>query len=139
MVGIEILEYNKRCAEFLGWRVKFIEKYPYTLYLQSPKGSLYNTCTGNNEKECWENSQYKLKFHSDWNWIHELVEKISKSRIKTQKEMIPNHFSLESHDSIMPYNNIVKPIKIALFENNKQAVVQAINQFLIWYDENKKE
>ena len=64
MTQEEILEYNKRCAEFLGKEYndnKIVT--PYTHFSgQNPTGKIWEEC----------------KFHSDWNWIMEVYDKICK-------------------------------------------------------------
>jgi hypothetical protein len=65
-----------------------------------------------------------LKFDSDWNWIMEVVEAIN---------MIPNHKN--PSDTTLQTKRI--DVKILLGSANKKAVVEEINQFLIWYNQNK--
>lgn len=97
MTQEEILEYNKRCAEFLG-----MDNDAFLLEKQIEK----------NTAIC------HLNFHSDWNWIMEVVEAIV---IYYKDKEIPQIHLLN------------QPIFTP-----KEAVVQAINQFLIWYEQNKK-
>lgn len=121
----EILEYNKRCAEFLGWKqIKDLE-----------------IIVEENEhlKDCWYLPYTELvfwntdvlKFSTDWNWIMDVVESIEKLGYKFQLG-----WNITALISLVPNT----PAKIALIEseNRKEAVVQAINQFLIWYTENNK-
>ena len=70
------------------------------------------------------------EFHSDWNWIHLVIEKINNTRITVKMNGIK--------DSITPYINARRPIIKGLLDNKKEAVVQAINQFLIWYNDNSR-
>lgn len=151
MTEQEILEYNKRCAEFLG----------YELVTPSMR----------NNPDKWVNSYWELKhksrknpsknligrdgyleFHSNWNWIMEVVESIEKLNInKFAKQLgredvtpIDGKFYLHTFDTEAEFlasvyywqrdNNIEGLTKIKGL-TKKEAVVQAINQFLIWYFE----
>jgi len=109
MTQEEILEYNKMCAEFLGWTIDQDE------ILTVPE-------------ECKVKPQiywpaYKnLLFHSDWNWIKSVLEKIS--------SLNEEGFS---DDAAVAFDDL---LDLSIF-SSKEAVVQAINQFLIWYNEQR--
>jgi len=101
MTQEEILDYNKLCAEFLNLhRDKEVAIYKFNAYPY----------------------EY-LRFNSDWNWIHEVVEAI----LKVQNP--------RKH-SDTTCSTLKREIKAHLGGTKKEAVVQAINQFLIWYNEN---
>lgn len=99
MTQEEILEYNKLCAEFLGEEM--------TTYFVETQMDLIGSS--------------ELHFHSDWNWIMEVVEAIEKKSWVNIKGCAVD---------ISTIANLNAPTK-------KEAVVQAINQFLIWYEQNK--
>jgi len=144
----EILEYNKRCALFLDrddlltkW-----EKRELNLNLYKDKIPLNNINILHPEPN--------EKFHSDWNWIMNVKTKIdglyhkgfpivtnigssgmyigintsnvSGNRYEGDKE-IANTLNINYH-VVLDKNKI----------NLKEAVVEAINQFLIWYEQNKQ-
>lgn len=118
----EILEYNKRCAEFLG-------------------GSLHKMQPPLNPQ--WFDLPFSkrgipeglLKFHSDWNWIMEVVETIENKLNDSFNVDIVNKNQCEI------VRNGEEFICGAGFDTinhrKKEAVVDAINQFLIWYEQNK--
>jgi len=118
MIQQEILEYNKRCAEFLGWNKTHPKIKDWHIYI-TPIGHI---------------SYDKMLFHSDWNWIMEVVEAIEKLKYLV---VIQSNFC--QIQEIGTKKNDFKPYIIASIYSNdkKEAVVQAINQFLIWYNENK--
>ena len=125
MTQEEILDYNKRCAEFLGFKYrnskKAWAKYPLdNNSFLALKGWL---------------SMDRLQFHSDWNWTHELVEAIE--RLKYLVAIQSNFCQIQE---IGTKENKFEPLSIAsLYSNSKKvAVVQAINQFLIWYNNEYK-
>ena len=120
MTQQEILEYNKRCAEFLGW--KLISKEDFNKLGEA-------SYTGENKDIKWGIIEY-LKFHSDWNWIMEVVEAIEKLGYKFQLG-----WNITALVSLVP--NTSAKIAFIESENRKEAVVQAINQFLIWYNEHR--
>ena len=110
MTQQEILDYNKRCTEFLGWTNLNDESFPEYL---DKVGNFYPL------KE--------LKFDSDWNWIMEVVEAIKeKTNFKTIDEC--------SEDEWYATIGVTR----LTITSKKQAVVEAINQFLIWFEQNKK-
>jgi hypothetical protein len=143
MTQEETLEYNKRCAEFLGATPTkdWLGKDGYEL---KDNELWYHTQWSNRFQDTLELYSYRysdLKFHSDWNWIMEVVEAIEK---------------LESNDFYMEWFWL-NGTNMALYQRHKQngsnlwecsarfsdvktkkeAVVRAINQFLIWYNANK--
>ena len=131
MTPQEILEYNKRCAEFLeivtnsGYWVEFDKTMPnYITMSYSKRHHIEQLC-----------------FHSDWNWIMEVLKAITKTgynwelidfngTVKEEKYMKCSIFNLE----------IGKHYDRFMYESSdeKEAVVQAINQFLIWYGKENK-
>lgn len=110
----EELEFNKRCAFFLQWKNKGMVNLEMWVSHRTPNGANTN----------------ELLFHSDWNWIHEVIEKINNSKITAPMNDI--------QDSIIPYLNVKRPICRGLLDNDKKTVIQAINKFLIWYNEQNK-
>jgi hypothetical protein len=118
----EILDYNKRCALFLGKEYKHNKIVsPFTHFSgQNPTGKIWEEC----------------RFHSDWNWIMEVVEAIQKIIIKNDDE-----FCIEFYEGLpdKPKTFVSITENIQSENNNpKEAVVEAINQFLIWHEQNKQ-
>lgn len=118
----EILEYNKRCAEFLGL------KKGWWIHQEKP--------LTDDKKQWWDIDgktflgtrvyyDKDLQFHSDWNWIMEVVEAIERL----------NYTFIIDNQHCYWYKEYIKEAKSGLGASKKEAVVQAINQFLIWYNE----
>lgn len=115
-------EFNKKCAEFLGivtgrgYWIEFEKRLP-------------NNITG-----YYSNRHHidQLCFHSDWNWIMEVVEKI---------ESLPVVYAITiSGKTCWPHNVMTKDKPISIYKvciDKREAVVQAIDQFLNWYNEEK--
>lgn len=101
----QTIEFNKRCAEFLGG-VYDSDMTKYWFHLPVKWDGLFPPTTED------------LKFHSDWNWIMEVVEAI---------QMLETKYTV-STDELLGLQ----------LRTSKEAVVQAINQFLIWYNEQAK-
>ena len=150
MTPQEILDYNKRCAEFLGadifekdgrWEVrnwsnpkdrpnKVISSSPITIW--GTKEETYN-------KILLEllNEKYGRwgKFHSDWNWIMEVKTKICQLNIVDEFDTEYDSVAKGFNCRILPlFKDSFGPICIAIMPTEKEAVVEAINQFLIWYE-----
>lgn len=150
----EILAYNKRCAEFLEW------------YYENNKWLKLEPLNGGVIAVLKCNSNIDLKFHSDWNWIMEVVEAIEKkseyvimeranySSFDIGNRNITFYFSpnnkyllqleLKQVVSDEPWihsgykHHIIQQFDFKT-KGKKEAVVQAINQFLIWYEKSKRK
>lgn len=138
MTKEEILDYNKRCAEFLGWketseqfkidwcgcktkeRLDKINK-DYIPILEKDGNVIFPDFT-------------VMDFSRDWNWIMQVVEAIEKLGYYTNILSAENN----SMKHTMHINKVHEEEKYTLFvDSKKETVVQAINQFLIWYEQNK--
>lgn len=139
MTEKEILEYNERCAEFLGFKYKNQAKY-WMIYPLDDNSFLAQ-------------KGYipikSMKFHSDWNWIMEVRDKILSinSYINVGQRFIFNINACAKYrknENDKPYKVRIKGVLITeprpFIEVNsfdeKEAVVKAINQFLIWHNGN---
>jgi len=120
------VENNKLIAEFLGKRTLngFLERYVETSEnIRFPNGDLI--CGWQVEAH-----ESKVNFHTDWNWLMEVVEKIEDLNysIEINKQ--------EEND----YQCLVvkKNILIQEFSNTKiEATYKACILFIKWYNENK--
>ena len=127
----EILEYNKRCAEFLG-----------AIYSNHAKawgfGNAKNIGTmkfkGTEFKDVIQAERFEkvLQFHSDWNWIMEVVDAIE----KLGGEYYLGNKSFAISYTLSEGNWYAEDTIVKTDRPTKEAVVQAINQFLIWYNKN---
>jgi len=104
-------EFNRLCAEFIG------------LECHEPSG--YWTLPTFMDGDGW--TMTDMKFHSDWNWIMEVWEKI---------KLIPNFDHFYTTIKLGAMRNMI----CSRFWGNdsKEAVIQAIWQFLNWYNEQKQ-
>lgn len=117
----QVLEYNKMCVEFLLPKNDFDVYYlPQFGRYESNYGAItyYDSFSIND-----------LKFHSDWNWIMELVEAIESFNSSMTLFIIEDE---RCHvDSQLGWHIDVGT------SSKKEAVVQAIYNFLKWYNSNK--
>lgn len=125
---LNLEEYNKMCAEFLGFEISENEE-----------------CFKVPNKNGW----VKLTiFYSDWNWIMEVIQKILKIRLKLKDYHVVEWFEVYFYskgclirsglkhadgETVSPYyyqRSVWKP-------NSKDAVVESVWQFLHWYNQHK--
>ena len=117
----EILEYNKRCAEFLGW------KYENTIWLK-PHSKEINT---------WVVASYSKKFINfayDWNWIMEVLNKISS--LDFGWKVTSKYVNIYSHSGD-PRGEFDCKFEMNCPQDVIIDTVKTINQFLIWYNEQR--
>jgi hypothetical protein len=148
MTQEEILEYNKKCAEFLGVRPQhFGPSVEYEMY-----SVIESIVDGPDEKHFFMVEE--MLFHSDWNWIMVMVEGIEKTKTHFIIRTLWNEFNECNYTQVSVQKEvgemsddrkvISNSIDVYLkhsdtFKSKKRAVVQAINNFLIWYNLQKKE
>jgi hypothetical protein len=120
-------ENNKIIAEFLGQN-KMPYEFPQFGYIKT-NGDWNDTFFDN-----------QLKFHKDWNWLMEVVEKIELNgkyvingiydNRGEFKGWYPEIFTLYPKDEI-------KDLTDLRFESKIQAVYNACVSFIEWYNQNK--
>jgi hypothetical protein len=116
MAQKEIIEGNKLIAEFMGFEfggVAFLTPHKKIL-ANGDESSLY--------------FPEDLKFHSSWDWLIPVVEKIEKEGfifyIKENESSIENHWD---NALIKSFGDYVAPTKI-------QACYMAVINFIKWYN-----
>ena len=162
MTQEEISEYNKMCAEFLGIVEGYFKSEIDCPILEYQWMVVSANCTYEMQKEDFPllNVYDYLKFHSDWNWIMEIVDAIeTKSKHTIMSRDLYNSFDIGNRSIKFyfgPDNNYLLQLELQQFlsdepwthsmykhhiiqqfdfktKGKKQAVVEAINLFLIWY------
>lgn len=140
MTQEQVLEYNKICAEFLGACIFEDTGKWYVVNWSNPK-HYPNMITSSCNVEMWgtkEETYEKIlleqvnpsygrwgQFHSDWNWIMEVARAINKT-LNPKRDGDTTHSTLK------------REVQALLGKTDKEAVVQAINKFLIWYKNETK-
>lgn len=122
MTQEEILEYNKRCAEFLGAiYAKHAEAWGFG-NAKNIGSKMFHGVMYHNVIQA-ERFEKELKFHSDWNWIMEVC--IDIKNIQNPRE-----------HSDTTCSTLKREIQSHLGSANKEAVVQAIDSFIKFYNKN---
>lgn len=120
MTQQEIINQNEKFAKFLGW-----EKY------EDVNERFYGNWKPNTTLEKpWSVRVEVLQFHTDWNWIMEVIKDI--------ENLYNGAVIVEITDkscNISIYKFLYK--KYTTMNTKIEAVTQAINQFLIWHEQNK--
>ena len=120
-----IVENNKMIAEFLDWEFDDLSETFETPFLKLVDPNAF----GDEQYSC-KLQDFELEFHSDWNWLMRVVEKISK--IKGVKiEMLYVLGGLKVKINVCGHNNWSNP-------NHIEAVHNACVEFIKWYNELNK-
>ena len=111
-----IIENNKLIAEFLSIKIHPCETIENFKFLPIEERGLYNGYFID-----------ELKYHEDWNWLMEVVEKIESLgyRIEIVKHIC--RIYLSNKETIIISENTPKI----------EAVYNAVVEFIKWYNENK--
>ncbi len=108
----QIEEFNSLCAEFLKWKLN-VHTYIFD-------ASIFTFADSNIFTD-------ELLFHSDWNWIHAVIEAIEK-KADWSIECFNCGDKSRDYQMMIPLSNTN-----AVYKDKKEAVVQAIYSFLKWY------
>lgn len=143
-------QYNKKCAEFLGCKSKVVALFDEdedkeTIYIEEFSKPTWWNASYNHRYGfvSYQQTKYML-YHSDWNWIMEVIDKIESIKdltLETCNNWIGEFTIVIRYSSYSSthYYSIKKP-RISEgqdFRSKKEAVIQAINKFIDWY--NKQE
>lgn len=128
MKQFDIKEYNKMCAEFLKWEHTSNDGF---ICIETYCHLDYNSY--------YSGTHSHLRFHTDWNWIMEVVEKIESTQ---RSKFSPyTHPAVEVSSlccSIVFYGNYKQVVAEVIRPTKKEAVVQAVWEFLNWYQQQSK-
>jgi hypothetical protein len=132
MKDFNLEEYNKLCCDFIGTKVVGTTEY-YIGY------------------ECVidKNKAHLAPFDSDWNWIMIIIEKIHSINLEVKEYKVLEWFEVHLYSKgcliKSGLNHADGKTKSPYYYSNsvwkssvKEAVIQAIWEFLNWYKENKK-
>lgn len=125
-----IIQFNKKCAEFLEL-VNVENK-----YLLPKNKDWYGDNDflewADSDLNSWKLSLSELRFHANWNWIMEVVSKIVKlGYVSSIDGNIERSFA---SFIIQKTNNYICRVGYNTYLTKKQGVVEAINQFIDWYN-----
>ena len=109
----EILNYNKRCAEFLEYEFDELSETYETSHLKLVEPQAFG-----DEQFSFKLKIYELDFHSDWNWIMEVVEAIEKLTNQDSyrwQVLIQNNLCVIEDNNKIFNSKLLKTIKDYLF------------------------
>ena len=129
-----IAKFNRKCAEFLGW------KHYEGLNVKS-NGS-FETIQSNNYFFNRVYTKSELKFHSDWNWMMEVIKKIESIKRTDGAGVSRYTFRWRNYISLficfVEDSTTTQDVIEQDSENSKEeATIQAIDQFIDWYNQHK--
>lgn len=145
MNKIEIEEYNRLCAEYLGYKLvtpadrKNPEKWNSSYWEMFDEEGKSQNVLG-----C---DKY-LSFHSDWNSIEDVLNKIESSKFIVKittsptltEKWISHSIQISEHTTEALFNNqyiVDCKSDYTNGESKKDTVVRGIYKFLLWNKENK--
>ena len=138
MTRKEVIEGNKLIAEFMGYSVGFPHKTDKYGYIQTVEGyiipSIVNPSPHPSDIDTHQFSLTDLRFHSSWDWLMLVVEKINTMNSKYEINIYSQVVTLFSYS----------PIETKAKFNNSEftkivAVWLTVIEFIKWYNSCKKE
>jgi hypothetical protein len=117
MTKKEMILYNKRCAEFLG-------------YIYYSDWNLFRLGHDINNSPVKQYKPENLKFHSDWNWIIEVLNQISS--LDFGWKVTSKYVNIYSHIGD-PRGEFNCECSINCPKEVIKDVIKTVNHFLIWY------
>ena len=139
MKQINIKEFNKKCAKFIGYKLTSTDR-DFSFYEHPDgKGLVFQSTHDKDRFDSYPMLEVMgMLFHRDWNWITRVVEKIEITNRINDNEYYPYMVTVwKNCCNISDGNNgsiIIENYNV----NKKEAVVQAIDKFIDWYNQNKK-
>jgi len=146
MTQEEINKFNKKCAEFLGWKETSVQFKMDWICVKTEQqlNRIDSSLVPILEKDgnVLFDDFDSMNFFDDWKWIMEVVEAIEKIY-----DDFHGYFGvyINSNSCTIQGTNLrtdpdnYHPAYFSehIGEDKKEAVIQAINESLIWYNENK--
>ena len=126
-----IIENNKLIAEFLDWEFDDLSETFETPFLKLVDPNAF----GNEQYSC-KLQDFELEFHSDWNWMMRVVEKIE--NLQDENNCAIYNVQIEQCFVEIIINHTSETI-VEVDSNSKiQAVYNACVEFIKWYNEQNK-
>ena len=118
-----IIENNKLIAEFLNWEFDDLSETFETPFLKLVDPHAF----GDEQFSC-KLQDFELEFHSNWNWLMQVVEKIEKLKctVVIEKNIC------RIHKGGLHFGHAYK------FETKIEAVYNACLEFIKWYNKQNK-
>jgi hypothetical protein len=134
MINKQIIKDNIIIAKFMGWNILPFEK-RYALdgwyYGINSKGKRYNGLCAISKNNCWLAIAAKVKYHSSWDWLMPVVEKIESLDYKV------DIFYKYAQVSTMDEDFICR--SFAINHSKIQEVWEMVVKFIKWYNKQNKQ
>ena len=116
-----IIENNKIIAEFLDWEFDDLSETFETPFLKLVEPQAF----GDEQFSC-KLQDFELEFHTDWNWLMSVVEKIVS---------LENNLKNETKEEFTQFQKVLSlPIYTKI-----EAVYNACIEFIKWYNKQNKK
>ena len=127
-----IIENNKLIAEFLNWEFDDLSETFETPFLKLVEPHAF----GDEQFSC-KLQDFELEFHSDWNWLMSVVEKIE--NLQDENNCAIYNVQIEQSFTEIIDNHTSETI-VEVDSNSKiEAVYQSCVEFIKWYNEQNKK
>lgn len=153
-MSMDITQSNKLIAEFMGDRIEIrsfgdaLPRRDSYYYVSGEKNFYLGLVGGSNIDYLWEREVYKMKYHTSWDWLMPVVEKIES--IEFSRDLcditITWHYDINiqrNYCIIKPDNSFASTVidkwDFKSYEGKLSGTYQAVVQFILWYNENKKK
>lgn len=117
-------ENNKIIAEFMGLNNKIVHFEKFYSWSDAP----FFYTTEDSKEKVVENIAKYSKYHSDWNWLMEVVEKIESLGFET---------SLDKNGFFVVFTNGSNTQNGLFIKSKIEAVCNVCVEFIKWYNEQK--
>ena len=127
-----IIENNKIIAEFLDWGFDDLSETFETPFLKLVDPNAF----GDEQYSC-KLQDFELEFHSDWNWLMRVVEKIE--NLQDENNCAIYNVQIEQSFTEIIDNHTSETIIYDIDADSKiEAVYNTVIEFIKWYNEQNK-
>ena len=127
-----IVENNKLIAEFLNWEFDDLSETFETPFLKLVDSKAF----GDEQFSC-KLQDFELEFHTDWNWLMSVVEKIE--NLQDENNCAIYNVQIEQSFTEIIDNHTSETIIYDIDADSKiEAVYNTVIEFIKWYNEQNK-
>ena len=127
-----IIENNKLIAEFLEWEFDDLSETFETPFLKLVEPHAF----GDEQFSC-KLQDFELEFHTDWNWLMSVVEKIE--NLQDENNCAIYNVQIEQSFTEIIDNHTSETIIYDIDADSKiEAVYNTVIEFIKWYNEQNK-
>ena len=128
-----IVENNKLFAEFLDWEFDDLSETFETPFLKLVEPQAFG-----DEQFSSKLQDFELEFHTDWNWLMRVVEKIE--NLQDENNCAIYNMQIEQSFTEIIDNHTSETIIYDIDADSKiEAVYNTVIEFIKWYNEQNKK